>query len=99
MSNTVATRTRGARRREQKHSLPIHPVVAVHVARVSALYHGETFEQTARVCVAWQKGSSQARHLKKCSSYGELKSGKRTSYNAADHNAQVALSKCSSTTR
>jgi len=77
MSNTVATRTRGARRREQKHSLPIHPVVAVHVARVSALYHGETFEQTARVCVAWQKGSSQARHLKKCSSYGELKSGKR----------------------
>ena len=77
MSNTVATRTRGARRREQKHSLPIHPVVAVHVARVSALYHDETFEQTARVCVAWQKGSSQARHLKKCSSYGELKSGKR----------------------
>jgi len=76
---TVATRTRGARRRTEASELPIHPVVALHVARMHALWHdeGHGFSKTAVVCRAWKQASQQAQHLRRCTSFGELKAGRR----------------------
>lgn len=75
---TVSARTRGARRRNETSTLPIQPVVALNLARVYALHHDETFLHMAAVCTAWKRASEQACHLVRDTTFGELKSGRRT---------------------
>jgi hypothetical protein len=73
----VSARTRGACRRKEVSTLPIQPAVALHLARVYALHHDETFLQMAAVCTAWKRASEQACHLVRSTTFGELKAGRR----------------------